>query len=179
MTNVSSVGPRPAAFLDRDGVLNEDVGYLHRVADFVWCPGAREAVRMLNAAGFWVFVFTNQSGVGRGYYGEPEIARLHAWMQDGLAAAGAHVDAFRYCPHHPQATVEAYRKECRCRKPGPGMIEDLMADWPVAAAGSFVIGDKARDITAGRAAGLPGYLYSEGRLDALVAAILAGTAPPA
>lgn len=169
----ADVRRRPAAFLDRDGVLNEDTGYLHRIEDFRWMPGAREAIARLNRAGYWVFVVTNQSGVARGYYGEAEVAALHRWMQEDLAAVGAHVDAFHYCPHHPEAVVEALRQDCRCRKPGPGMIEDLTRDWPVDLARSFVIGDKRRDLEAGAAVGVPGYLYTSGSLDALVADILA------
>lgn len=164
---------RPAAFLDRDGVLNEDIGYLHRVEEFRWMPGAREAIVALNRAGYWVFVITNQSGVARGYYAERDIAVLHDWMQAELGAVGGHVDAFHYCPHLPDAPLDAFRQACRCRKPGPGMIEDLMRDWPVDAARSFVIGDKRRDLDAGEALGLPGYLYTSGRLDTLVQGILA------
>jgi D-glycero-D-manno-heptose 1,7-bisphosphate phosphatase len=173
VTVVPSTDRRPAAFLDRDGVLNHDVGYLFRVEEFRWIDGAREAIRALNEAGYWVFVVTNQSGVARGYYDEAAVRRLHDWMQRDLAAVGAHVDAFRYCPHHPEGTEPAYRRTCRCRKPGPGMIEALAEAWPVDLANSVVIGDKARDLEAGAALGIAGHLFEDGRLDRLVAAILA------
>lgn len=163
---------RPAAFLDRDGVLNVDVDYLHRIEDFVWVPGAREAVALLNAAGYHVFVFTNQSGVARGYYPEAAVGVLHDWMQGQLAEVGAHVDDFRYCPHHPKGSEAAYARDCDCRKPAPGMIRDLMAAWPVRMEGSFVIGDKQRDLDAGAAVGLPGFLFEEGRLDDFVKDVL-------
>jgi D-glycero-D-manno-heptose 1,7-bisphosphate phosphatase len=94
---------RPALFLDRDGVLNEDRGYVHRWEDFRWIDGAREAVAAFNAREWWVFVVTNQSGVGRGYYSEADVHALHARMIEDLAAAGARIDAFYHCPHHPEA----------------------------------------------------------------------------
>lgn len=158
---------RPAVFLDRDGTLNADTGYMYRIQDFSWLPEAREAIRWLNEAGYYVFVVTNQSGVGRGYYSEVDVERLHAWMQRELAAAGAHVDAFRYCPHHPEADLEAYRRVCQCRKPAPGMLLGLMADWPVEPKGSFMVGDRQSDMQAAEAAGLHGVLYEGGSLLAL------------
>src|SRR4051812_3180043 len=117
---------RPAVFFDRDGVLNEDIGYLYERTKFRWLPGARQAVRAVNDAGYLAFVVTNQSGVARGLYNESDILALHAWMADELAEIGAHIDAFEYCPHHPKATVERYRIPCTCRKPRPGMITGIM-----------------------------------------------------
>ncbi|MGY4364290.1 histidinol-phosphate phosphatase family protein [Bradyrhizobium sp. LB1.3] len=96
----------PAVFFDRDGVLNEDIGYLYERAKFSWMPGAREAVKAVNDAGYFAFVITNQSGVARGLYKEPDIRILHTWMSEELAQIGAHIDAFEYCPHHPEASVE-------------------------------------------------------------------------
>lgn len=163
---------RPAAFLDRDGVLNVEVNYLHRIEDFRWVPGAPDAVAMLNRAGYFVFVITNQSGVARGYYDEGAVGTLHDWMQGQLAEVGAHIDDFRYCPHHPKGRDAAYARACDCRKPEPGMLRGLMADWPVRVEGSFVIGDKQSDLEAGAAVGLPGYLFEDGRLDDLVRTII-------
>ena len=108
---------RPAAFLDRDGVLNVDHGYAHKPNQLKWIAGAPEAVRLLNEAGYWVIVITNQSGVARGYYSETAVHNFHAHMQDALRTQGAHVDAFYYCPHHPEGTVKELAVQCRCRKP--------------------------------------------------------------
>jgi D,D-heptose 1,7-bisphosphate phosphatase len=164
---------KPAAFLDRDGVLNTDTGYTHRPEDLAWMPGAREAVLGLNEAGYLVFVVTNQAGVARGYFGERDMAAFHEAMQDELAEIGAHVDAFYHCPYHSQATVEAYRHaDHPDRKPNPGMILRAIAEWPVALAGSFLIGDRQSDLEAASNAGIPGYLFSGGDLRATTAAAL-------
>lgn len=149
---------RPAVFLDRDGVLNEDTGYIHDPAEWHWRPGAVEAVRLVNDAGYYAFIITNQAGVAHGYYDEAAVDRLHHWMRRELAAIGAHVDDVRYCPFHPEAAVEQYRRISDWRKPGPGMINDLIAAWPVDRERSFVIGDQKTDIQAAEAAGLRGYL---------------------
>ena len=100
--------PRPAAFLDRDGVLNVDHGYVYRPEQLEWIAGAREAVRLFNSAGYYVFVKSNQSGVARGFYDEAAVKSFHAHMQDGLSAQGAHIDAFYFCPHHPDGTVNLW-----------------------------------------------------------------------
>lgn len=155
---------RPALFLDRDGVLNVDKGYLYRREDFVWIEGARETVRLANDRGWLVFVVTNQAGVARGYYEERDIAILHTFLQQELAAAGAHIDAFEYCPHHPDGTRPGYDRVCDRRKPGPGMIRDLLKAWPVDTARSFLIGDMPHDIAAADAAGLRGHRFTGGSL---------------
>lgn len=155
---------RPAVFFDRDGVLNVDTGYLYRAHDFRWIDGARETVRMVNAAGWFAFVVTNQAGVGRGYYREADVHALHDWMAGDLAGAGARIDAFEYCPHHPQAAVGPYRRVCGCRKPAAGMVEALIARFPVDRSRSFLVGDKDSDVAAARAAGIPGHLFPGGNL---------------
>jgi D,D-heptose 1,7-bisphosphate phosphatase len=155
---------RPALFLDRDGVLNVDRGYLHKNSDLEWLPGAREAVRLANDRGWFVFVVTNQAGVARGYYQERDVRDLHAFMSEDLALAGAHIDAFEYCPHHPEGIDPRYRKACDRRKPGPGMIHDLMKAWPVDASRSFLVGDMAHDVAAAEAAGIKGHRFSGGSL---------------
>jgi D-glycero-D-manno-heptose 1,7-bisphosphate phosphatase len=167
---------KPAAFLDRDGVLNVDHGYVHRIEDWQWMPGARQAVKRLNDAGYLVFVVTNQSGIARGYYDEAAMRRLHDWVRSDLATIGAHIDDIRHCPHLPDGSVEAYRRDCACRKPGPGMFLDLLASWPVDKARSFAIGDKKRDVEAAEAAGIRGFLYEGGDLDGFVAGLLMGAA---
>jgi len=159
---------RPAVFLDRDGVLNLDDNYVHRPDQVRWIDGAIEAVRWLNDAGYYVFVVTNQAGVARGFYGEEDVRGLHGWMQGELRRAGAHVDAFEYCPYHPEGTVEAYRRVSEFRKPGPGMILKLKQAWAIDEAKSFLIGDRESDLQAAAAAGIHGHLFSGGSLLDLV-----------
>lgn len=166
--------PKPAAILDRDGVLNYDDNYVGHPEKIRWMPNAAKAVKRLNDAGYHVFVFTNQSGVARGYFTEAELNALLDWMRDELAKDGAVIDDVRYCPHHPSGTVEGYLDDHPWRKPKPGMILDLMQHWPVIAKGSFVIGDRDSDIAAATAAHLPGFLFSGGDLDAFVADVLKG-----
>lgn len=153
---------RPAVFLDRDGTLNEEVGYLHRVADFRWIPGAPEAVRRLNDAGLPVLVVTNQAGVARGLYTEADVDHLHAYMTAELARHGAHVDAFYFSPYHPEGIVERYRRASPCRKPGTALFEQAVAEWHVDAARSFVVGDKTTDLAPGRALGMRTVLVETG-----------------
>jgi D-glycero-D-manno-heptose 1,7-bisphosphate phosphatase len=168
---------RPAVFLDRDGTLNEDLGYVHRWQDFRWLPGAKAAIRRLNDAGVYVFVVTNQSGVARGLFGEAAVRDLHGWMNEELRIAGAHIDDGRCCPHHPDASIALYRMVCSCRKPAPGMILDLIRCWPVDAEASIAIGDKERDAAAGRAAGIAAEIVPAGALESAVARLLARGRP--
>lgn len=155
---------RAAVFFDRDGVLNEDSGYVSRPEHLRWLPGARECVRTVNDSGRFAFVVTNQSGVARGYYDEDAIAAFHAGMQCQMLAVGAHIDAFAFCPHHPDGTVARYARSCDCRKPMPGMVLHLLARWPVRRQGSILIGDRPSDLAAAEAAGISGRLYSGGDL---------------
>lgn len=159
---------RPAVFFDRDGVLNHDSGYTFETHKLQWIEGAREAVKAVNDAGYFAFVITNQSGVARGYYEEHHVVALHRWMADQMAEVGAHIDAFEYCPDHPDGTVARYCRTSDRRKPAPGMITDLAQRFPVDMTHSMVIGDKPSDIEAARAAGLPGHLFEGGNLEAFV-----------
>jgi D-glycero-D-manno-heptose 1,7-bisphosphate phosphatase len=162
---------RPAAFLDRDGVLNRDVGYVWRTQDFEWLPGARGAIKNLNDAGFLVIVVTNQAGIARGLYSEDDVGRLHRWINSELEREGAHIDAFYYCPHHPVDGVGTYRMTCECRKPAAGLLLQAMKDWPIDAGKSFMIGDKEVDLQAAHAAGIKGIRSSE-PLDILVSGLI-------
>jgi D-glycero-D-manno-heptose 1,7-bisphosphate phosphatase len=159
---------RPAVFFDRDGVLNHDTGYTFEAHRLKWIDGAREAVKAVNDAGCFAFVVTNQSGVARGLYEEDHVQALHRWMADEMAATGAHIDAFEFCPDHPDGIVERYRRISDRRKPAPGMITDLLGRFAVDAGRSILIGDKASDLEAARAAGLKGHLFSGGNLEAFV-----------
>lgn len=159
---------RPAVFFDRDGVLNHDSGYTFEAAKLQWIEGAREAVKAVNDAGCFAFVVTNQSGVARGFYEESHVHALHRWMADEMAVIGAHIDAFEYCPDHPDGTVERYRRVSHRRKPDPGMITDLLSRFSVDADSSILIGDKPSDLEAARAAGIRGHLFSGGNLEAFV-----------
>lgn len=159
---------RPAVFFDRDGCLNEDSGYVHRRQDFHWLPGAKAAVRLVNRTGVLAFVVTNQSGIARGLYGPAEVDALHAWMSAELARDGAWIDAYRYCPHHPDTGSGPYTRACACRKPKPGMILDLIQAWGVDPARSFMVGDQLRDVQAAEAAGIAGYRVLPGEVLAAV-----------
>jgi D-glycero-D-manno-heptose 1,7-bisphosphate phosphatase len=166
---------RPALFLDRDGVLNEDLGYPHRVEDLRWMPGAREAVRAANEAGWWVFVVTNQSGVARGLFGLAAVQRFHEAMAAQLAEVGARVDRFYVCPFHAEAAEARWRHpDHPDRKPNPGMLLRAVAEHPVERDRSVLVGDRASDLEAARRAGVRGVLYSGGDLQVLVTGLLAG-----
>jgi len=164
---------QPAAFFDRDGVLNENHGYVYDATQFDLVDGATDAVRLCNEAGYRVFVVTNQAGVARGYYGEEAIAPLHRHMVTTFAEFGARIDDIRYCPHHPDGVVPDYARACSWRKPGAGMIHDLAATWGVDLSRSFLIGDSPTDVEAAAAAGVRGYRFAGGDLSVLVRRALA------
>ena len=144
---------RPAVFLDRDGTLLEEAGYLDRLERLVFFPYTIDAVRLLNRAGFTVVVVTNQAGIARGIFKESFVAEAHRHVADRLAAGGARVDGFYYSPHHPEAVVEEFRRDCDCRKPKPGMLTRAAADLDLTLGRSFVVGDRWHDLEAGQQVG--------------------------
>lgn len=157
---------KPALFLDRDGVLNPDTGYLHRIADFSWLPGAVEGIARARAAGYRIVVVTNQAGVARGYYGEDAVERLHRYINADLLSRGhgAWIDAFYYCPYHPEGTVPQYARRHEDRKPAPGMLLKAARDLGLDMSRSLMIGDKDLDVAAAEAAGIRGYLIGDGTI---------------
>ena len=163
---------KPAAFFDRDGVINLDHGYVASPDRFELVEGAARAIRLCRDAGYLVFVVTNQAGVAQGYFQEQAVTALHDHMRALLAADGALIDDVRYCPHHPDAKHPAYRQDCSCRKPQPGMILDLAKSWSLDLAHSFLIGDKESDLEAAARAHVRGFFYSEGPLDRFVAGVI-------
>ena len=156
--------PRPALFLDRDGVINVDRNYVYRPEDFEWIEGAIETIAAFNARGWWVFVVTNQSGIARGYYTEEQMEALHVWLHAELAKREARIDRIYHCPYHEEGTIERYRRDSYDRKPKPGMLIQAMTDFPVVKERSFLIGDKPTDLEAGKAAGVRGFMFTGGNL---------------
>lgn len=139
-------GMRRAVFLDRDGTINEEAGYLGRIEDLRVIEGAGAGVRLLNQSGYSVVVVTNQSGVARGIFDEAMVEKIHLEISRRLAEEGAFIDRWYYCPHHPTQGVGRFRRECVCRKPFTGMLDMAGRDLGVAVSGSFVVGDSVRDI---------------------------------
>jgi D-glycero-D-manno-heptose 1,7-bisphosphate phosphatase len=158
----SGQAPRPAVFLDRDGTLIEDVAYLDQLDRVVFYPWTVDAVRALNHAGLAVVVVTNQSGIARGFFDEPFVERTHRHIAARLAAGGARVDGYYYCPHHPAGSVDPYVRQCDCRKPARGMVDRAVSDLCLDAAMSFVVGDKWLDVQLGRAVGARAILVRSG-----------------
>jgi len=153
---------RPALFLDRDGVINVDHGYVHTPEHFEFLPGIFELVRAANAAGYLVVVITNQAGIGRGYYTEAQFHALTAWMRAQFEAEGGRIDAVYFCPYHPEHGIGEYRRESEFRKPGPGMLLQAQRELGIAMDRSLFVGDKPSDMEAGRAAGVATLLHLDG-----------------
>jgi D-glycero-D-manno-heptose 1,7-bisphosphate phosphatase len=153
-----------AAFIDRDGVINEERGFVHRRDDFEFIPGSVAALSRLRAAGYLLVVITNQSGIARGLYSEADFHELNAYMRERLSAAGVTLDSVQYCPHLPDAPVAQYRRDCDCRKPRAGMLLAASRELNIDSAPSLLVGDRRADIEAGRAAGVGRcYLVNSGK----------------
>jgi D-glycero-D-manno-heptose 1,7-bisphosphate phosphatase len=153
---------RPAVFLDRDGTLNEDVGYLDRVERLRVFPYTTDAMRVLSRAGYRLVIVTQQNGIALGFVDEPRVQSIHRLLVDRLAAAHVPVDGVYYCPHHPNATVERYRVECDCRKPLPGMLQRASRELSLDLTRSVIVGDRWRDLQMGASLGVPGVLVRTG-----------------
>lgn len=154
--------PARAVFLDRDGTLLEEANYLDRIERLVFYPFTVDAVRLLNRAGFAVVVITNQAGIARGIVKESFVADAHAHIAARLARGGARIDAFYYCPHHPDAVVPEYRQACDCRKPGSALFTRAAKDLDLDLERSFAVGDRWHDIDAGQRVGARGVLVRTG-----------------
>jgi len=155
-------GARRAVFFDRDGTLNEEVGYLDSLDRFRLYPFASRAVRAANEAGLVAVVLTNQSGVGRGIFSEELVARVHERLAAEMQQAGARLDAIYYCPHHPAAEVERFRVECACRKPAPGMMQEAAQRFGIRLEESFVVGDRYVDVEMAHRTGATSVLVRTG-----------------
>jgi D-glycero-D-manno-heptose 1,7-bisphosphate phosphatase len=143
-----------AAFIDRDGVINEERHYVHRIEDFVLLPGVVEGLTLLRNAGYLLIVVTNQAGIARGYFDQAAMDRLHDHLRAQLAEHGVALDAILFCPHHPEGGVKAFTIECDCRKPAPGMLLQAARNFNLDLAASVLIGDKLSDVQAGKRAGV-------------------------
>jgi len=153
---------RPAVFLDRDGTINEQRGYINHISRFVLLPGTAEAVRLLNEHGFLAIIVTNQSGVARGYFPIELVNEVHEHLKELLRKEGAYVDGIFFCPHYHRGEVGEYTIECNCRKPRPGLIEKARENLDIDMAGSYLIGDRVSDIELAKRCNLKGVLVKTG-----------------
>ncbi len=162
MRNEGFQGGRPALFLDRDGVIVEEVGFLSRPSDLRLIPGAGRALARVRREGIPVVVVTNQSGVARGFFPEETVSLVHRALERILAPLGAGVDLFQYCPHHPVDGIGPYKKDCPRRKPNPGMLLDAARLLGLDLERSFMVGDRVSDLLAGERAGCRSILVRTG-----------------
>jgi D,D-heptose 1,7-bisphosphate phosphatase len=151
-----------AVFLDRDGTINEEVGYLDSLDKFKIIPCAYEAIRLINESGMKVVVISNQAGVARGLFTEDFVKITHEHLLATLRQKKAHIDNFYYCPHHPTEGIEPYRQNCNCRKPAPGMLLRAAQDLNIDLTRSYLVGDRFNDMEAGKKIGVRGVLVKTG-----------------
>jgi D-glycero-D-manno-heptose 1,7-bisphosphate phosphatase len=153
---------KPAVFIDRDGTINEQMGYINHLSRFVLLPGVHEAVRLLNDKDFLAIVTSNQSGVARGYFPIDLVYEVNARMEELLKEQGAVIDGIYFCPHHPRGVVPEYSIECDCRKPKPGLIHQALESFEIDISGSYVIGDRHLDVEFADRANLKGLMVKTG-----------------
>jgi D-glycero-D-manno-heptose 1,7-bisphosphate phosphatase len=153
---------RRAVFLDRDGTIIEESGYLDRLERLVFYPYSIDAIRALNRGGFAVVVITNQAGIARGIVRETFVGEAHRHIAGRVAAGGARIDGFYYCPHYPAGVVPEFTRECDCRKPGPALLRQAATELDLALDRSFTVGDRWHDVAAGAAVGAAGLLVRSG-----------------
>jgi len=175
--DVAAVVTRPALFLDRDGVINHDHGYVGTTDRFDWVDGALDAIRLATDHGWHVFVVSNQSGVARGLYTEADVTALMSWIADEARRHGGTIDDYRTCPYHPEATIPAYRRDSDWRKPAPGMILHLAGAWHLNLQHCVMIGDQSIDLEAARRAHITGHIFPGGNLATFIAPIVAAADP--
>ncbi len=153
---------RPAVFIDRDGTINEQMGYINHIDRFKIFPFVPDAIRTLNKRGFWVIVVSNQSGVARGYFPISLVHKVHEYLREALKREGAYLDDILFCPHYPNGKIPEYSKECSCRKPRPGLIRLAQKRFPIDMESSYVIGDRYTDIELAKRCNLKGILVKTG-----------------
>jgi D-glycero-D-manno-heptose 1,7-bisphosphate phosphatase len=153
---------RPAVFLDRDGTINEQMGYINHPSRFVLLPGVARAIRLLNENDVLAIVVSNQSGVARGYFPLELVHEVHDIMREELALHGAVLDDVLFCPHHPQGTVPEYTRACECRKPGTGMVDSARERFDIDMTRSFVVGDRFSDVELAHRCGMKAVLVETG-----------------
>ena len=153
---------RRDVFMDRDGTINDEVGYVNHLVRFVLLPGVGEAIRLLNQHGLKTVIITNQSGVARGYFPESLIHLVHQRMQEFLKREGAYLDGIYYCPHHPDVGSPPYRQKCRCRKPETGLVDEASKSLDLDCSKSYMIGDRGNDLEFAHRIGARGILVLTG-----------------
>ena len=158
---------KSAAFFDRDGTINIDKGYVYLIEDFEWITYSKEAIKFLNDHNYYVFIVTNQSGIGRGYYSERDVKKLHKYMNHDLKKISAHIDDFFYSPFHPDAITNKYDKLSNLRKPKTGMLELAYSKWRFDKKSSFMIGDNIKDVECGENFGIDSYLFESNKISLL------------
>jgi D-glycero-D-manno-heptose 1,7-bisphosphate phosphatase len=169
---------RPAVFLDRDGTINEQMGYINHRSRFVILPGVPEAIRLLNENNFLVIVVSNQSGVARGYFPIRLVYEIHDFLLTTLQEKNAIIDGIFFCPHHPQGVVPEYRLNCECRKPRPGLIEQARASFDIDMSKAYVVGDRVSDIELAHRLDLKGVMVETGYGLGDIAYVLPGKTQP-